>query len=815
MRTPLPANETERLQALQRQHILDTPPEAAFDRITRLAAQLFGVPISLVSLVDRDRQWFKSCFGLDLRQTDRQLSFCAHAILSDDVFVVPDATQDERFANNALVTGELGIRFYAGAPLKTRDGFNLGSLCIIDTRPRHFSEQDIANLKDLAALVIDELELREAARNLLKEADERKQSESRLRLLESAVVHANDAILITEAEPIDDEGPRILYVNKAFTRMTGYSEEEVLGKTPRILQGPDTDRTSLDKIRTALQKWKPIVVELVNYRKDGTPFWEELSIVPVADETGWFTHWVSIQRDMTERKQAEVALNESEERYRLLAENSLDLIGLLDLEGKVLYASPSHYHVLGFTGDEIVGHNIFDVVHPDDAARVGQAVAEMTATGQSQTVELRIARKDNRWLEVEAILSLISDKGNTRILLSARDITARKQVEERLQTARQEAERANLAKSEFLSRMSHELRTPMNSILGFAQLLEMDDLATEQRLGVEQILKGGRHLLELINEVLDIARIEAGRLSLSLEPVHLGEVMHESLALVQTLAARRGIRFDNRISDEGYRVMADRQRLKQILINLLSNAVKYNCEGGLVTLSCAPIGDQVRIEVTDTGPGIPADGMDKLFMPFERLEAEASGIEGSGIGLSICHRLVALMNGNIGVHSIEDRGSTFWVDLPQAEDPVETFEHDTEAQAATENSTYGTTHTILYIEDNLSNLNLIERIFARRLQIRLLTAMQGKRGLEMAREQQPDLILLDLHLPDMAGDEVLEQLRLESATQDIPVVVLSADATPRQIEKLRAAGAVDYLTKPLDVGRFLLVMEETLKKRTH
>ena len=814
MTAALPPNEHERLQALRRQELLDTPPEAAFDRITRLAAQLFQVPIALVSLVDQDRQWFKSCYGLDTRQTDRQLSFCAHAILSEQVLVVPDATQDERFVDNALVIGEPGIRFYAGAPLRTREGFNLGSLCIIDTTPRGFSEQEMAGLSDLAALVVDEMELRQAARGLQAEVEERKRNEERLRLLESVVVNANDAILITEAEPIDEPGPRILYVNEAYTRLSGYSLEEILGKTPRLLQGPGTDRTARDKIRAALKKWRPVQVELLNYRKDGTPFWVELSIVPVANETGWFTHWVSIQRDMTERKQTEAILRESEERYRLLADNSLDLIGLLDLQGTVLYASPSHHQVLGYIPSDIEGHSIFNVIHADDAARAGAAVGALMDSGQSQTIELRLGRKDGHLLEVEAILSLVPGEGEARILLSARDITARKRNEEALQAAKAEAERANAAKSDFLSRMSHELRTPMNAILGFAQLLEMDELNDEQRQGVDQILKGGRHLLELINEVLDIARIEAGRLSLSPEPVQVGEVMQETLQMVQALAAERGIHFENSINADSCHVMADRQRLKQVLLNLLSNAVKYNREGGLVRLSCGPAGNRVRIEVSDTGPGIPEAGLEKLFVPFERLGAEASGVEGSGIGLSICQRLVGLMKGTIGVQSTLGQGSTFWVELPQAEDPVASFERGEAARPIMEAATPKAPRTVLYIEDNLSNLKLIERILARRPQIHLLAAMQGRRGLEMAHAERPDLILLDLHLPDMAGDEVLLHLRAEAETRDIPIVMLSADATPNQIERLREAGAREYLTKPLDVRRFMRVVEEVLKKGT-
>ena len=688
MSAAVPSDEAARLAALQRYDILDTPPEAGFDRVTRLAAQLFDVPIALVSLVDADRQWFKSCYGLDARQTSREISFCAHAILSDEIFVVPDAIQDERFAGNPLVTGEAGIRFYAGAPLKTRAGFNLGSLCIIDTKPRQFSEQQLAGLTDLAALVVDELELRQSERELQSEIVERKNNEERLRLLELAVVNANDAILITEAEPIDEPGPRILYVNEAFTAMTGYSREEVIGQTPRILQGPDSDRAALDEIRAALEKWQPVRVELLNYRKDGTPFWEELSIVPVADENGWFTHWVSVQRDITDYKRDEQAL----------------------------------------------------------------------------------------------------------------------------QAAKAEAERANRAKSEFLSRMSHELRTPMNAILGFAQLLEMDELQDEQRQGVGEILKGGRHLLDLINEVLDIARIEAGRLAISLEPVPVGEVVQEVMALVQPLAAQRDVHFENNIVPGNCHVMADRQRLKQVVLNLLSNAVKYNREGGEVRLSCGPRDNlRIRIEISDTGPGIAPEGLEKLFVPFERLDAEEKGVEGAGIGLSICQRLVEVMNGKIGVQSIEQEGSKFWIEFPAATDPVQAVENAPPTlpvdQAATAQRA---PRTVLYIEDNLSNFKLIERILARHPEIELLAAMQGQQGLELAREQQPDLILLDLHLPDINGDEVLRLLHEDANTHEIPVIMVSADATPNQIERLKAQGARDYLTKPLDIKRFLEVVEENL-----
>jgi signal transduction histidine kinase/ActR/RegA family two-component response regulator len=386
---------------------------------------------------------------------------------------------------------------------------------------------------------------------------------------------------------------------------------------------------------------------------------------------------------------------------------------------------------------------------------------------------------------------------------------------EALLTAKQAAEEASQAKSEFLSRMSHELRTPLNAILGFAQLLELDDLTADQRESVDHILRAGRHLLDLVNEVLDLSRIEAGRLQLSPEPVLVGDVLREALDLVRPLAAERRVRLAVG-ADAGAaaprRVVADLQRLKQVLLNLLSNAIKYNREGGGVVLACEAAPDErLRLVVTDTGPGIPADRLARLFTPFERLGAEQSGVEGTGLGLALSQRLVAAMGGTLGVESRPGQGSSFWVELPPAgEDEEEAPPADGGAPGAAPDAPAGPGRTVLYVEDNLSNLALVRRVLARRPRIALLTAMQGQLGLDLARSHRPALVLLDLHLPDVAGEDVLRALRAAPETRDVPVVVVSADATPRQVERLLAAGARSYLTKPLDVPRLLQVVDETL-----
>jgi signal transduction histidine kinase len=403
----------------------------------------------------------------------------------------------------------------------------------------------------------------------------------------------------------------------------------------------------------------------------------------------------------------------------------------------------------------------------------------------------------------------------TRVRLE-RDIQTLRAAEQTLEQARREAERANQAKSEFLSRMSHELRTPLNAVLGFAQLLEMDPLTSEQRESLGYILKAGKHLLDLINEVLDIARIEAGRLTVTLEAVPLGEVTREVLTLVAPLAAERAIHVRQRIPDvDGPVVVADRQRLKQILLNLLSNAVKYNAVGGDVLVTHDPGPGRIRVCVTDTGPGIPEEKRARLFLPFERLGVSPGGVEGTGLGLALSKRLTEAMGGTIGLEAENGQGSTFWFELPTADaagDGSPSPLDDVALQAAIPEPGQRV-FTVLYIEDNLANLELIERILARRPGIRLLSAMQGRIGWSLAREHHPDLILLDARLPDVPGEEILRRLQTDMRTRLIPVVVMSSEPTQGQVDRMMAAGAHACLPKPVDVKELIALVDDALKLR--
>jgi PAS domain S-box-containing protein len=485
-------------------------------------------------------------------------------------------------------------------------------------------------------------------------------------------------------------------------------------------------------------------------------------------------------------------------------------------DGRISYVSPNVERIIGVSEEKaLVPGFLGSQIHPDD--RPGfQAALELVAEGTStrEVHEHRVARGDGqyRWVSATLVPDDTDEDGEAVAVLGYLvDIDDRRGAEQAEREAKVEAERANRSKSEFLSRMSHELRTPLNAILGFAQLLAMDELAADQRESVEQVLRGGRHLLALINEVLDISRIETGSLALSAEAVSVAEVVQETLELVRPLAAARDITIAAPLTgDDPKTVVADRQRLRQVLLNLTSNAVKYNRPGGSITISCARAGDErVRLAVSDTGPGIAADKMERLFVPFDRLGADETGVEGTGIGLALSKGLTELMGGTLTAESTPGEGTTFFVELAIGIDPVAHYDE----VRATPPPSPAARHagTVLYVEDNPSNLQLVERILAHRPRLRLLTTREGGGVRRLVRDERPDVVLLDVHLPDVDGAEVLRRLQADPDTARTPVIMISADATPRQIERLLAAGAREYLTKPLDVTLFLEVLDGLLQ----
>jgi PAS domain S-box-containing protein len=487
--------------------------------------------------------------------------------------------------------------------------------------------------------------------------------------------------------------------------------------------------------------------------------------------------------------------------------------------------------MLGYLAAEVVNKiNPSDIHDPQEVMARAQALSLELATtitpgfealafkasrGIEDIYELTYICKDgSRFPAIVSITALRDDYGDIiGYLLIGTDNSVRKQVELELHNAMAVAEKANLAKSDFLSSMSHELRTPLSAILGFAQLMESGSPlpTTSQKRSIDQILQAGWYLLDLINEILDLALIESGRLSLSLEPISLAEVMHECQAMIEPQAQKRGISVAFPQHEIPYFVKADRTRVKQVLINLLSNAIKYNKVGGAVVVDCTTsTAERIRISVKDTGEGLTPDKLTQLFQPFNRLGKEAGIEEGTGIGLMVSKRLVELMKGEIGVESTVGVGSVFWIELnltaepqPAAAEPTAVAQAQVQADAQL--------RTLLYVEDNPANLMLVEDLIARRPDIRLLSAADGNRGIEIARASRPDVILMDINLPGISGIQALRILAEDPATARIPVVALSANAIPRDIAKGLEAGFFRYLTKPIKVNEFMDTLDVALK----
>lgn len=537
-------------------------------------------------------------------------------------------------------------------------------------------------------------------------------------------------------------------------------------------------------------------------------------------------------RNITSQKNS---IKEISKLYIAIKQSPVAIL-VTDTDGYIEYTSPAFFKITGYKNEEIVGQHTRVLQSGETAKEVYLDLWKTISSGKTWNGEWLNAKKSGElfWEQV-SISPIVNESGKIEKYLAIKeDITHRKVNEQKilelnqnlekmvldrtleLEKARADAEKANKAKSEFLSRMSHELRTPMNAILGFSQLIEMATVDEKQHKWVGNILKSGQHLLNLINEVLDISRIEAGRISISLEAVDCSNCINEVLETVSPLASQENIHiYFEQQNQQSYNVFADKQRLIQVLLNLINNAIKYNEEGGKVIIRVSEKGEPTnritRIEVVDNGPGISKNDQEKIFNPFERIGAEKTQKEGTGLGLSVAQKLVTLMNGEIGVISTIHEGSTFWVELPSWLNQANTFKEQ-QVKFKRGDTNQAKTGVLLYIEDNSSNIELVEQILENaRTGIQLISSLYGKEAAKMALIHKPDLILLDLNLPDIHGSQVLEQLKRTPFVNQIPVVIISADAMPNQVQNLLSAGAKSYLTKPIEIQQFLTVIDQFFK----
>ena len=654
--------------------------------------------------------------------------------------------------------------------------------------------------------------------------------------LQSAIFNsANFSSIATDAKGV------IQIFNVGAERMLGYKAAEVMNRiTPADISDPQELIARAKALSVELGT--PItpgfealvfkasrgiedIYELTYIRKDGSRFPAVVSVTALRDTQNEIIGYLLIGTDNTARKQIEADQKQLDQRLRdqqfytrSLIESSIDAIMTTDPSGIITDVNKQMEALTACTRDELIGapfKNYFTDPERAEAA-IKQVLSEKKVTNYELTAHARDGKETV--VSYNAVTFYDRDRRLQGVFAAARDVTERKRLDHELEHAKSVAEKANLAKSDFLSSMSHELRTPLNAILGFAQLLEagLPPPTSTQILRLHEIIKAGWYLLELINQILDLAVIESGKLSLSPEPVSLAEVMRECQAMIEPQAQQREIKVTFFPIDPTWFAHADRTRVKQALLNLLSNAIKYNREHGTVEVKCtASTPERIRISIKDSGAGLPQEHLAQLFQPFNRLGQESGTEEGTGIGLVVTKQLVELMGGTIGVESTVGVGSEFWIELirdvtPQLGAGVRLHaEHAPQTQISTRINV--ALRTLLYVEDNPANLMLVEQIISDHPHIHMLSARDGNQGIALARAHLPDVILMDINLPGISGFEALKILRADPATARIPVLAISANAMPRDIEKGLEAGFFRYLTKPIKVNEFANALDDALK----
>lgn len=699
----------------------------------------------------------------------------------------------------------------------------MAALGLRESRSSHAKKTKARLIGELEALEarFEQLEMRvqDTVRDDKAPVDEAlAESEARLRAVMDTTV---DGIVV-----IDERGV-IESFNAAAQNIFGYAAAEAIGQNVALLMpAPDTTRHDsyiANYLTTGEAKIIGFGREVTGRRKDGSAVPLDLAISET--RIGGQRVFTGIVRDITDRKQADVAVRRLARQNELILNAAGDGIYGLDIDGKAVFVNSIGARMLGWEPEELIGRLLHDVVHhkhPDGTPYPMEECPTYQTLRDGKPQERRdevFWHRDGHGIPVRYTSMPIYEYDSlVGAVLTFRDISESIEAERQLLLAKDEADAANLAKSDFLSQMSHELRTPLSAILGFGQLLASDTetaLNETQSAAVQQILSSGEHLLTLINEVLDLVVIESGKVPLSMEDVEPGTVIENSLVQSEAFADTNGVRLVDRTARKDLPpVQTDATRFQQAMLNLISNAIKYNRDDGTVTVDAAKTDDGfLRISVADTGMGIPDARREDVFIPFTRLVARSSEIEGTGIGLTITKNLIELMGGRVDFESTEGEGSTFWIDLPLATGPgmgarqaeVAMISPDDEAWDAALGE-----RTILYVEDDPANLRLLKQIMSRVPALTAIAADTAELALELADAHRPDLILMDIDLPGMDGIEALARLRQNPRTRDIPVVALSASAMPADVERGRAAGFRKYLTKPLNIAETLKTIREII-----
>lgn len=777
-----PDNEKQRIAALRTLQILDTAPEERFDRLTRLARVIFDVPIALISLVDTQRQWFKSRQGLDACETSREISFCGHAVHTDKIFYIPDTLEDPRFADNPLVTGAPNIRMYAGAPLATPEGCRIGTLCIIDDKPRDFSDNDLGPLRDLADCVEEEL-----TRHTVRDAEQIiRDHESRLHAIVETVV---DGIIV-----IDDKG-RIQTTNPATETLFGYTAQEMIGNNVKMLM-PEQYANEHDTFlwnfsETGRAKIIGTGREVTGRRRDGGTFPMELAVSEM--NIHGKTMFTGVVRDISRQKRTEADLREGAERIRSIVDTVVDGIVTINAQGIIETLNPAAEKIFQYKASEVIGKNIKMLMPEPYRSEHDNYLSHYTKTGEARVIgigrEVIGQRKDGSTFPMDLAVSEMDISGVNMFTGIVRDITERKAVER--------------LKSEFVSTVSHELRTPLTSIRGALGIVlgkEYEGITPKVRRLLETADRNSERLTHLINDILDLEKIESGNLKFYFEAIDLVRLSRTAVDTNEAYAQQHNVAIKLGTDVEHAMVRGDSHRLLQVFANFISNAVKYSPPHGQIDIGISQADNGYRVSIRDRGQGIPAEFRSRIFQRFAQVDSsDAREKGGTGLGLSITKAIIERLGGQVDYQSREGVGTVFYFDLPEWRE-----------EKAYDNKAVAKPGVLICEDDPDVAQLLVDLLEQESLTSDIAATAAGAKRLLAKNPYR--LLLLDLILPDMYGIDLIRELRADQANNEMQIIVISGCAEEGKREFTgNAVSVIDWIQKPVDQERFRRATQQALR----
>jgi PAS domain S-box-containing protein len=802
--------DSDRLAALARTGLLDSEAEPSFDRLARLASKLLGTPVALVSLVDANRQFFKSCVGLPepwatRRQTPLSHSFCQHVVTSREPLVIEDARLDPQVKDNPAIA-ELNVIAYLGVPLAIDDQI-IGSFCAIDNTPRTWTTDDVEILRDLAESVVTEIRLRADRSEMARQRTAAEDTRRRFQVTLSSI---GDGVIAT-----DNHGS-ITFMNAVAEALCGWSETDAIGRPIntvfRIVREPTREPVANPAERALAQKQPAeLTDDTILIAKDGTERPISDKAATIKNAQGEIEGVVLVFRDITEMKGTGRRLSAYEARFRLIFESVKDFsIFTVDLNAIITSWNTGAENVFGYSENEAIGQSIAIIFTPEDrAAGIPERELQSAAKSGRGTDERWHMRKSGERFFASGIVTALKDDSDKIIGFTkvARDITAAKQADDLLRAQAAALKDADRRKDEFLAMLAHELRNPLAAISSGVQLVKTvqePDLLSSIKDMIERQTK---HLTQLMDDLLDVSRISAGKIILKKETVELASVIKRAVDLVRPLVDEKHHELTISQPEQAIQFVTDATRTAQILGNLLTNAAKYTEEGGKIHLDVRTEGDAIVFKVRDSGVGIPGEMLSKVFGLFTQVDSSVDRSQGGlGIGLTLVRELVEMHGGTVTAASEgRGKGSQFTVCMPIGEPIIDPSERAT--PESTRASRGG--GRILVVDDNRDMASTTARLLSI-LGYTVETAHNGNEAIAAARKSRPDVVLLDIGLPGMSGYEVAARLRDDEACKDIALIAVSGYGEETARDRSRAAGFQQHLTKPLNFNELCKILNTLL-----